>query len=168
METFEEIYLLYFKDIYHYTLSLCQDPILAEEITQETFYQAMKNIKDFRGDCKMTVWLCQIAKHLFFSHAKKMKRSASLDLDHGKIYHAPLSSDVSYMEQKVLDQEEAMIIHKHLHNLKDPYKEVFMLRVFGELSFHKIARIFGKTESWSRVTYHRAKLKILKEMEEKP
>ncbi len=166
MEGFEEIYTLYFRDVYRYVLSLCRDSELAEELTQETFCQAMQHMKDFRGDCKMTVWLCQIAKHLFFSHQKKRKRTVPLS-EGDSPGEAPPGED-SPVERRLLEEAETMTIHRHLHSLREPYKEVFMLRVFGELPFQKIASIFGKTESWARVTYHRAKLKLISEMEGKP
>lgn len=165
MESFEQIYSLYFKDVYRYILSLCRDVTEAEEITQETFYQAMKSMQSFRGDCKMTVWLCQIAKHIYFAHQRKLKRKVEQPLD--EVLSNSESALISPAPELCLfDEADAMSIHEHLHHLEEPYKEVFMLRVFGELSFKKIAHIFGKTENWARVTYHRAKIKIISEMEE--
>lgn len=165
MESFEQIYSLYFKDVYRYIMSLCRDAAEAEEITQETFYQAMKNMKSFRGDCKMTVWLCQIAKHIYFAHQRKLKRKVEQPFE--EVLSNSESAVISPApELCLLDEADAMRIHEHLHHLEEPYKEVFMLRVFGELSFKKIAHIFGKTENWARVTYHRAKIKIMNEMEE--
>lgn len=165
MESFEQVYSLYFKDVYKYILSLCRDAAEAEEITQETFFQAMKNIQSFRGECKMTVWLCQIAKHIYFARQRKLKRKAEQPLD-DMLYHSADLAISSSPELLLADEADAMRIHEHLHHLEEPYKEVFMLRVFGELSFKKIAHIFGKTENWARVTYHRAKVKIMNEMEE--
>lgn len=153
--SFEQIYELYFKDVYRYILSLCRNASEAEEITQETFFQAMKSISSFRGDCKMTVWLCQIARHLFFASRKKQTGNIPQNTA------APAS-----LELKLCDEADAMKIHELLHQLEEPYKEVFMLRIFGELPFKKIAHIFGKTENWARVTYHRAKLKIISKLEE--
>lgn len=163
MESFEKAYELYFKDVYRYILSLCQNVNEAEEITQETFFQAMKSMDSFRGDCKMTVWLCQIAKHIFFARQRKKKRNLSLDFD--EAFYDPLEN-ISALEIKLSDEEDAMQIHKYLHRLDEPYKEVFMLRIFGELSFKKIADIFGRTENWARVTYYRAKIKIINGIEE--
>ena len=169
MEAFEEIYELYFRDVYKYALTLCHDTKEAEEITQETFCQALGSISSFRGDCKMFVWLCQIAKHLYFARCKKEKRMSGQTLEEaaevGGLLPGAASAEPS-IEQRLLDDAEAMRIHRHLHSLQEPYKEVFMLRVFGELSFKKIAEIFGRTESWARVTYHRAKLRIISEMED--
>lgn len=162
MEGFEQVYEFYFQDVYRYVLSLCHDPGEAEEITQETFCQALKSIDSFRGDCKMTVWLCQIAKHIFYGKRKKERY-----MSHQPLEEAGEDSASRTMEQRLMDEGDAMDIHRHLHRLKEPYKEVFMLRVFGELSFQKISSIFGKTESWARVTYHRARLKLMSEMEER-
>lgn len=151
MADFEVIYSQYFSDVYKYSLSICRDETLAEEITQETFFKALKNIDKFKGDCKIRVWLCQIAKNTYFSAYHKNKHIT--DESHEE-------NDCEYIEQKLIDSETVWEIHKTLHFLDEPYKEVFTLRVFGELSFLQIAELFGKTESWARVTFHRAKIKI--------
>lgn len=165
METFEQVYEFYFKDVYKYVYSLCRDPHEAEEITQETFYQAMKGMSAFRGDCKMFVWLCQIAKHAWFARLRKEKRMAGRFAEDAP-GHLPDDSREPSIEQRFADEADAMLLHRYLHRLNEPYKEVFMLRVFGELSFKKIAQIFEKTESWARVCYHRAKVRMITEMEE--
>lgn len=164
MEPFEQIYSSYLKDVYQYVFSLCRDPAEAEEITQETFYQALKSMPAFRGDCKLIVWLCQIAKHSYFARLKKKKRTAPLLPEE---LPPPVPGNPAGMspEQQLLENEDAMAIHRHLHTLEEPYKEVFMLRVFGELPFQKIGDIFGKTEGWARTTYHRAKLRLADKME---
>lgn len=148
----EGVYDQYFRDVYIFVLSLSRDEQIAEEITQETFFKALKRIDQFRGDCKMSVWLCQIAKNTYFSYIDGQRRFASLAVqeEEGSIK----------LEQKLIDQTEALRVHKVLHVLNEPYKEVFMLRLFGELSFDHISQIFGRTESWARVTYHRARLRI--------
>ncbi len=176
MEPFEKIYELYFKDVYRYLLSMCRDPAEAEEIAQETFFQAMKNMSSFRGECRMTVWLCQIAKHIYYASRKKQKRRQDLAASVCNMQKSAAAHDAERMQQEpfscdplermLCDKEDAMRIHELLHQMEEPYKEVFMLRVFGELPFKKIAHIFGKTENWARVTYHRAKLKLSCEMEE--
>jgi RNA polymerase sigma-70 factor (ECF subfamily) len=155
---FNEIYSLYFKDVYKYVLSISRDEMIAEEITQETFFKALKNIDKFDGKCKLYVWLCQIAKNTFFTYKKKEK------------YHENLTEteDIlvdSTIEQSLLSKESVFKIHKELHSLGEPYKEVFMLRVFGDLSFSQIGCLFEKTESWARVTYHRAKMKLKERIE---
>lgn len=148
----EGVYDQYFRDVYIFVLSLSRDEQIAEEITQETFFKALKRIDQFRGDCKMSVWLCQIAKNTYFSYMDGQRKFASLAVQEEE-------SSIN-LEQKLIDQTEAMRIHKVLHVLNEPYKEVFMLRLFGELSFDHISQIFGRTESWARVTYHRARLRI--------
>ena len=154
MTDFQRVYDLYFKDVYKYALSLSRDPGIAEEVTQETFFKALKSIDSFRGQCRLYVWLCQIAKNTYFTYAGKQQKERA---------EQEIASEDS-MEERLLTKETAFEIHKLLHNLPEPYKEVFSLRVFGELSFSQIGELFGKTESWARVTYHRARLKIKEEM----
>ncbi len=153
MVDFQEIYNLYFMDVYKYVLSLCRESQLAEEITQETFFKAMKKLNSFRGECRLFVWLCQIAKNTYFSHQRR--HSASFDT---------ASEGNRSTEEDFLQKETAFEIHRILHHLPEPYKEVFSLRVFGELSFKQIGILFGKTESWARVTYYRARVKIKEEL----
>lgn len=160
MEEFEKIYRLYYLDIYKYLFSLSGNKDIAEELTQETFFSAMKSFDTFRGTCKIQTWLCQIAKHAYFAHQKRLKRTQPLGENDYE------GEEIS-LEVKISNEESAFEIHQLLHNLSEPYKEVFMLRVFGELSFTKIATLFGKTESWARVTFHRAKQKIIEDLEEK-
>ena len=153
MEDYEQIYALYFQDVYRYVCALSRDANLAEEITQETFFKALKSLDSFRGQCRLYVWLCQIAQHTYLSHLKKRKEPENEE---------PLRCSI---EEMMLDKESAFQIHQALHNLSEPYKEVFSLRVLGELSFRQIGLLFGKSENWARVTYHRARLKIKEEFE---
>lgn len=154
MEKFEDIYEKYFLDVYRYVLSLSRNNHIAEEITQETFFKALKNIDKFKGNCKMRVWLCQIAKNTYYSTYQKNNRS---EID---------SSELIYdnIEQQLIDTDMAFQLHKVLHKMSEPYKEVFSLRMFGELSFAQIGELFSKSESWARVTFHRAKIKLQEEM----
>lgn len=152
MESFEQVYSEYYDIVYRYVLSLCRDESWAEEVTQEAFFKALKKIDSFRGDCKLSVWLCEIAKNTFYTQAKKKKRDVEFQPE-------TISAEES-MEQKIFDREDTIAIHARIHTLEEPYKEVFWMRTFGELSFKEISAIFGKTESWARVTYHRAKMKI--------
>lgn len=152
MEDYQEIYSLYFQDVYKYVLALSRDPSLAEEITQEAFFKALKSLDFFQGQCKLYVWLCQIAKNTYLSYLKKHKEPEKEE------------TLTSSLEEMMLDKESAFLIHQALHNLPEPYKEVFSLRVLGELSFQQIGLLFGKTENWARVTYHRARLRIKEEL----
>ncbi len=155
MTEFEEIYSQYFVDVYKYVRSLCRNEAIAEEITQETFFKALKNIERFRGESKLNVWLCQIAKNTYFSMYEKNKRFGD--------EQEPITEGEG-VEQRLIKKETAKEVHRALHSLEEPYKEVFSLRMFGELSFLQIAELFGKTESWARVTFYRAKLKLKEEL----
>lgn len=156
MDDFDRIYITYFRQVYKYAMSLCQNPALAEEITQETFFKALKSIDSFRGNCSLNTWLCTIAKNTFYSYVKKQGRQSGYLTD-------DVISDEN-IEEKFSDKETACTIHAILHKLNEPYKEVFWLRTFGELPFGQIASFFGKTESWARVTYYRAKIMIKEEL----
>lgn len=152
MTDFENIYNQYFRDVYSFVLSLSGNKTVAEEITQETFFKALKSIDKFKGNCKINVWLCQIAKNTYFSYYNKQKRF--------KPNYIPEKATYNSIDEMILNKEDSFRIHKTLHYLDEPYKEVFTLRVLGELSFAQISQLFEKTESWARVTFHRAKRKI--------
>lgn len=152
MKDFEKIYSEYYDAVFQYVLSLCRDEQWAEEITQEAFFKALKSINAFRGECKLSVWLCQIAKNTFYTAAKRQRRRVDYPLE--------LLQTEEAIDQRLFDKDTAFQIHKLLHALDEPYKEVFWMRAFGELSFREISVLFGKTESWARVTYHRARMKI--------
>ena len=158
MTDFQEVYDLYFRDVYRYALSLCRNESVAEEITQETFFKALAKLDSFDGRCKVSVWLCQIAKNTYISMCRRNKH-----LENNS--HAELTPSNGNIEEIIFDKETAFAIHKVLHTLEEPYKEVFSLRTFGELSFKQIAELFEKTETWARVTYHRARLKIKEELQ---
>lgn len=150
----------YYLQVYSYTISLAKNREIAEEITQNTFYKAVSTTSQFKGKSDELTWLCSIAKNLYHDEMRSRQRVA----DVSEINDLPSNENV---ENSVADSDMAFRIHLVLHRLEEPYKEVFQLRVFGELSFSQIAAIFGKTESWARVTYHRAKLKIQERMDEK-
>lgn len=162
MTDFEKVYKAYFMDVFRYLKKLTRDEHLAEEITSETFFKAMKSLHSFRGDCDIRVWLCQIAKNCYFSYLKKHRKSIPIEY----LEAIDFSGQTATVEESIMEHSDALHIHTLLHNLAEPYKEVFMLRVFGELSFKQIGKIFGKTENWACVTYHRARTKIKESMEE--
>lgn len=159
MENFVEIYQMYFDDVYRYLYGLTLNESLSEELTEETFFKAMQSIKKFKGECDIRVWLCQIAKNSYFTYYRKQKR-----LQSGEILE--FTPDATDLEMAMADKENAYRVHQILHQLPEPYKEVFSLRIFGELSFQMIGALFGKNDHWACVTYHRAKQKIQKELEE--
>ena len=155
---FEEIYATYFSDVYMYIRRLSRDEHLAEEITSETFFKAISSIESFRGDCDIRVWLCQIAKNCYFTYLKKTKRIDSIE-------DIEIAEQSENFEERFFQKDAAMQIQKVLHDIPDPYKEVFMWRVFAEMSFKQIGQIFHKSENWACVTYHRARSKIKARLE---
>lgn len=160
MTDIEEIYKDYFQDVYLFVYSLSRDKHTAEDITSETFLKAINSIDDFKGNCDIRVWLCQIAKNSYISYLRKNKKTVNLD----PVYE--VKDDVD-MEKLTHTSEQAKKIHDIIHKLSEPYKKVFSLRVFGELSFNQIADLFGKTANWACVTFYRAKKKIREETRRK-
>jgi RNA polymerase sigma-70 factor (ECF subfamily) len=156
---FEEIYREYFKEVYLFIKSLSHDEIIAEEITQETFFKALKAIEKFDGSKDIRAWLFTIAKNTYFSHYKKKKRQIDLDV-------AEEPTMGVQVVNHLMNEEDAFMVHQFLHSMNEPYKEVFSLRTFGELPFEKIGRLFGKSAGWARVTYYRARKQIIEYMEE--
>lgn len=148
-----------YEAVYHYTLALCRDEALARDITQETFLKALNFSDKFKGDSSLFTWLCSIAKRQLINRYKKDKREIPTD-DFGTIH----TKNEKSPEEIISDKDMAFYIHTVLHKMDEPYKEVFSLRVFGQLSFADIAKLFSKTESWARVTYHRAKKAINEEL----
>lgn len=156
---FEKIYERYFRDVYRFALSLTQDGALAEEIAQDTFFKALKALDRFDGSKDIRAWLFTIARNIYYSHCRARKRAVSQE----ELPQEP--PDSVRMEERIEDGESAFAIHQFLHSMEEPYKEVFSLRVFGELPYEKIGRLFGKSANWARVTFYRAKLQIIEHME---
>ena len=152
----DDIYQEYATLVYRYIYSLCHDDNLAEELTQETFYQAVKSQKSYDGTCKVSTWLCQIAKHLWYQEVERRKRKGTSPLVE------ELVSKDQELDEKLIQRETVIELYKRVHILDEVSKEIFLLRVMGELSFREIGNIFGKTENWARVTFYRAKQKIVK------
>lgn len=159
---FEQIYRTYFESIYHYVRQLSGNEYIAEEIASETFFKAINSIDSFRGDCDMRVWLCQIAKNTYYSYLKKNKRVSSIDEPDLQ----SIAAADALIDTKIGEQEDTRQIRKILHDISEPYKEVFMWRVFGELSFKEIGELYGKSDNWACVTYHRARKTIQRRLEE--
>ena len=160
---FEKAYKQYFSDVYLYILRLSGNEHIAEEITSDTFFKAMQSIDSFRGDCDVRVWLCQIAKNAYYSYIRKNSRTEQVD--ESEIQEiTDLAPNVAEEYER---REEIERIQRILHDVGEPYKEVFMWRVYAELSFKQIAQIFGKNENWACVTYHRARKMIKERLEGK-
>ena len=153
----EKIYREYFTIVYRYTLSISRDAHLAEEITQETFVKAFQKLKSFRGDSDISVWLCQIAKNEYFQHLRKQKKKQAMQTMPEEVVARP--------EQELAKKEMRFRIQQILHDMEEPYKEVFYMRTYGEMSFKDIGKLFEKQETWARVTYYRARKKIMEVME---
>ncbi len=157
---FERIYQLYFKDVFLFLRSISASVEIAEEITQETFTKALKAIDSFDGNKDIRAWLFTIARNTYYTYCKRQK------IYIGEVVPEHMPAAQTVFTDRIIDEENAFLIQRFLHNMNDPYKEVFTLRVFGELSFEKIALLFGKTPNWARVTYYRAKKQIIKYMED--
>ena len=155
---YEGLYDACYMQVYSFLLTMSRDRNLAEELTAQTFYKAMTSKSGFRGEAGELTWLCAIAKNLYADEQRRRARQSELDPEEAA-GAAPVP-----MEDDALDRDMAFRIHMILHDMPEPYKEVFQLRVFGELSFREIGRIFAKTETWARVTYHRARLKVQERM----
>ena len=158
MNSFEEIYKQYFAYVYKYLRGLSADEHLAEDLTSEVFLRAMKSISKFRGDCELGVWLCQIGKNCYLSYLKQQSRFTNNEISEEII------SPESNIEKLLADKDEAFAVHRALHMLREPYKEIFSLRVFGELSFKEIGALFKKTDHWACVSFHRAKEMLQKNL----
>lgn len=147
----EELYKENAELIYHFLLSKCRDADLAEELTQETFVQAIRSIGNYDGTCKISVWLCQIAKHLLYQHWAKQKEKIPLEEADWML------SDGTEVERQALAREELLDVLGRLHRLPVNMREVVYLRISGDLSFKEIGRIMGRSENWARVNFFRAK-----------
>lgn len=155
MVSIEEAYRRHAQMVYQYLLSLCRQQDIAEELTQETFYQAIRCVDGFDNSCKFTTWLCAIAKNQYYAYVRKHPATEELDAD--------MPSEAS-AEQTAMEKLQYTELLKKLHQCPEPYREVLHLRLLGELSFREIGDIFGKTENWARVTFYRGKEKPRREI----
>jgi RNA polymerase sigma factor (sigma-70 family) len=149
----EDIYNTYFKDVFLYVYSLSGDKHISEDITSETFIKALSSLDSFRGNSDIRVWLCQIAKNSYYSYLRKKKSFVDFE-------SVPESASGDNVEQEIATSEASVKVHEMIQNLKEPYKKVLTLRLFGELSFKQIGKLFGKSDNWACVTYHRAREKV--------
>ena len=154
MQDIEQIYKEYFKTVNKYLFCLTRNDDISEELTQETFYRAVKKINTYRGDCKISVWLCQIAKNLWYDYCRKNKNIINVKEEFFDI------GTLNSMEEKVIFDDERMSLYKKMQNIDEKTREVMYLRLTGELSFKEIGIILNKTENWARVTFYRGKNKL--------
>jgi len=158
----EKIYQEHLKTVYNYLNCLCEDESLAEDLAQETFYIASKKINGFQNRCKIEVWLCEIAKKLWYKELKKLKKATiiSMDAEIGEI-----KSDFD-LEEDFVESEQKAEVYREIEKLESPIKELVYLKLTRGLTFKDIAQILGKSESWTRVTFYRWKKKM-EEMNQK-
>jgi len=155
----DELYSEYFQTVFKYMFCITHDADLSEELTQETFYQAMKTCESFRGDCKVSVWLCQIAKRLWYKEYSKRKRQGFNSID-DIVESLPAEESI---EKDVVEKESKIELYKRISSLDEKTREVIYLRLTGELSFREIGDILLKNETWARVTFYRGKQKLARE-----
>ncbi|MDR0818404.1 MAG: sigma-70 family RNA polymerase sigma factor [Oscillospiraceae bacterium] len=153
----ENVYAEYADNVYRYLLSLTRSAELAEDLTQETFYRAMKSMSRYDGSCKMSVWLCQIAKHIWYQELEKRNKHKTSELTDD------IAADGTPEDAAALGGDKAAL-YKAIHSLGEPMREVVYMRLTGEFSFAEIGEILDKTENWARTTFYRAKQKIMEVM----
>ena len=151
MQDMEQIYTQYFEKVNKYLFCLTHNNDISEELTQETFYKAVKKIDTYKGECKMSVWLCQIAKNLWYDYCKKNKKVISVEEELLGSY----STDTT--EERVILNDEKISLFRKIQKLDEKTREVIYLRITGELTFKEIGIILNKTENWARVTFYRGK-----------
>lgn len=156
MQPMEEIYQKYAQMVYRYLLSLTQDSDVAEELVQETFYQAIRSSDRYNGGCAMSTWLCAIAKNVLAAYRRKHPVMENIE-----------EQEISGIstEKDVFASVDRVELFKKIHELPEPYREIMYLRIFCGLSFREIGEVHEKTENWARVTYYRGKEKLRKEVE---
>ena len=152
----DDIYKEYAEMVFKFLISICNDEDTAEELTQETFYRAIKSANRYDGTCKVSTWLCQIAKHLWYQEIDKRKRKGTSMLDDNIV------SKKLNPEEELCLKEEKMQLIKAVHILDETAKEIVLLRITGSFSFREIGEVFNKNENWARVNFYRAKQKIMK------
>ncbi|MPM77452.1 RNA polymerase sigma factor YlaC [bioreactor metagenome] len=158
MNDLEQMYLRYAQTVYKYLFYLTSDDHVSEELTQETFYQASKTIKNFRGECKVSVWLCQIAKYLWYKQLEKQSKITNLPYEES-LLNLPAKQNI---ENDVFSNKDKVELFRMINTLDSQSKEVVYLRLTGELSFAEIGDVLNQSETWARVTFYRAKKKLLK------
>jgi len=159
MSTFQKIYEENARKLYGFLFSLTGNKVLAEELMQETFFQALKSFDKFEGRCSVYTWLCQIGKNAWLKEVKRNKRYSEMELN-----DLDILDNSPPMDELLIKKDEYIRARKALLNLEEPYRNVFILHAISEIKLKEIASLYGKTESWARVTYYRARMKIVQEV----
>ena len=155
MQDIEKIYEEYFETVNKYLFCLTHNNDISEELTQETFYKAVQKIHAYKGECKMSVWLCQIAKNLWYDQCRKNKKI--LKTEESELLEV---QDLTSLEEQIISNDEKITLYKKMQSLDEKTREVMYLRITGELSFKEIGVILNKTENWARVTFYRGKNRL--------
>ncbi len=155
MQDIEKIYEEYFETVNKYLFCLTHNNDISEELTQETFYKAVQKIHTYKGECKMSVWLCQIAKNLWYDQCRKNKKI--LKTEESELLEV---QDLTSLEEQIISNDEKITLYKKMQSLDEKTREVMYLRITGELTFKEIGVILNKTENWARVTFYRGKNRL--------
>ena len=158
----DKLYKNYSMLVYNYLYSLSKDRELAEELTQETFYKAIKNIKKFEGNSKVSTWLCQIAKNEWRTYVAKESKLKQIPIEDENYIDKLILENTA--ETDVEEKEALLSLYKEIHKLDQKTKEVIYLRIKGDLTFKEIGEILGESEEWARITYYRGKIKLKEEL----
>ena len=150
MQDMEQIYNQYFDTVNKYLFCLTHNNDIAEDLTQETFCRALKNLNKFKGECKISVWLCQIAKNIWYDYYRKNKNITVEE----ELLNIP---DLTTPEDETISKDEKLLLYQKIQKLNKETREVIYLRITGELSFKEIGTILNRTETWARVTFYRGK-----------
>ena len=161
MSSFQKVYEEYAQSVYRFLLSLTRNDDFAEELLSETFYQAFRNIDKFEGRCSLYSWLCRIGKNAWLRECRKNKKYSNITLEELRISDGRPSP-----EEQLIYKENYVKVMTALLKLSDTYRDVFILHAIGDVKLKDIADMYGKTESWARVTYFRAKQQIVQEVSE--
>ncbi len=155
MQNLEQIYEEYFETVNKYLFYLTHNKDISEELTQETFYRAIKKIDKYKGECQISVWLCQIAKNLWYDQCRKDKK---VIYEENELFN---EQTLNELEEKVISDDERIELYKRMQKLDEKTREVLYLRITGELSFKEIGLILNRTENWASVTFYRGKNKLM-------
>lgn len=161
----DELYKEYSKLVFYYLNSLSGNSYIAEELTQETFYKAIKGINKFNNECKISTWLCKIAKNTWNDYLRKAKLQETFSIDDENFIEKVIFE--KSFEENIEDKSEIINLYKYIHKLDEDTREVFYLRLKGELSFKEIGEILDKSEDWARLTFYRGKIKLKEAMNKK-
>ena len=156
MADLDEVYRQYGDTVFCFLMSLCHEEDTAQDLVQETFVRAVRDIRRFDGSCKVTTWLCQIAKHLWFQELDRRNKHSTVPLEESLLQNGH-SLRIPFVSKK-----RKMELFQCVHDLDETSKEVLLLRITGAFSFREIGEIFQRNENWARVTFYRAKQKIAK------